>query len=108
MKISVDDLKAKQACADHVELFERTFGPGPVNVTKANCLKAAEVGLNLKWAAGRFLSSVAMVDFNKTYDAALADYKKAIAPAQADYDKAVAPAWADYRKALALAFWRAY
>ena len=85
MKISVKDLKAKQACADQVELFEKTFGHGPVNVTKANCLKAAKAGLDFEWAAGRFLSR-----------AAWADYKKAGASALVDYDKA-----------LALAFWRA-
>jgi len=118
VKISVNNLKAKKACQDQLDLFTRTFGDKPVSVTKANCLKAAAAGLDFDWAANRLLSPAARTDYNKTVDAAWADYDKAIDAALADYDKACDAARADYVKACdaaradyvkahALAFWRA-
>ena len=77
-RITAKMLRDAGACNDQVVLFEREW-PNGARVTLTNCRRAIELGLNLDWAACRFLP----------------------APGRAVYEQAVAPAWAAYEQAKA-------
>lgn len=66
--ITLDDLRAKGACADQAAEFERLFGQS-VTVTVAKARKVAQV-FDWNWAADAFLKAPA-----------LAEYARATAPA---------------------------
>ena len=93
MKITIRMLRG--ACEEQVYLFRDTF-PCGAEVTLENCLKAAAAGLDISWAAERFLTAPAW-----------AEYKNAAAAA-AEYKNAAAAAWAEYKKAAAAAFYELF
>jgi len=119
-KITLEILEKLDACEGQRDLFAAEW-PDGATATKANCLRAAELGLCFKWAAENLLPATALADYRTATDSALADYRKsmdsslveyrkAVAPAMAEhdtdpawaeYDKATAPALAEYKKAIA-------
>ncbi len=82
MIITYEQLKTKKPCPDQFRVYCKNF-PDNWEVTKAGCLKAAELKLGLYWFAYNFL------------------------PAREVFDKATAPAWEAYNKATAEALWQA-
>ena len=95
-RITVEMLKAREACSDQVELFERVF-PRGAPVSMRSFAKARKAGLDPRWTA-HLLRAPALAEYEKACDAAWAEYEKACAPALAEYEKACAPAWAEYEK----------
>ena len=106
-RITVEMLKAREACSDQVELFERVF-PRGAPVSMRSFAKARKAGLDPRWTA-HLLRASALAEYEKVRDAAWAEYEKARAPAWAEYEKvrdaalaeyekARAPAWAEYEK----------
>ena len=128
MKITLQQLKDKSACAKQVALFEKTFG-AEVNVTVTRAVAVADK-FNWEWASKNLLSAPAQEAYDsataaaweaycsaiaaarKVYNSATAAarkvYNSATAPAQAAYDSARAPAQAVSSKAVAKAFALAY
>ena len=100
MKITAQMLRDKGACKNQVETFENEW-PNGCNVTRKNCLRAAELRLDFNWAAGWLLSADALAAYDKAVAPALAAYKKAKADALAAYKKAKADAWTVHNKAAA-------
>ena len=84
MVITVAMLREKKACPSQVAKFEGLFG-AEAKPTLANCRKAVKAGLDLHFAAWRFLPATAW---------------KA-------YEEARAPAWKAYEEAIARAFYNA-
>jgi len=106
-RITVEMLKAREACSDQVELFERVF-PRGAPVSMRSFAKARKAGLDPRWTA-HLLRAPACVEYKKVRDAALAEYEKVCAPAWveyekvrdaalAEYEKVCAPAWVEYKK----------
>ena len=83
--ITVEMLKAHDACSSQVELFARVF-PRGAPVSMRSFAKARKAGLNPEWTA-RFLWGPARVEYEKACAAAWAD-EKVRAPALAEYEKA--------------------
>lgn len=79
-------LRRKRACESQVLLFEQIFGES-VEITRANCLKAAEAGLNLTWVAKKIFSK-----------STLNSYKKIATSIWAIYDKVMGITWDIYIK----------
>ena len=77
--ITVEMLKAHDACSSQVELFARVF-PRGAPVSMRSFARAQEAGLNMGWTM--CLLSIS----------ALAEYEKACAPAWAEYGKVHAAA----------------
>ena len=95
-RITVEMLKAREACSDQVELFERVF-PRGAPVSMRSFAKARKAGLDPRWTA-HLLRAPALAEYEKVRDAALAEYEKARAPAWAEYEKVRDAAWAEYKK----------
>ena len=95
MLITVEMLKAKDACENQVRIFAKEWPEG-VRVTKQALERAVELGLDIDWAAQNLLPAPAW-----------AAYAQAIAPAWAAYGQEKATAWAAYAQARATA-WAAY
>jgi hypothetical protein len=95
-RITVEMLKAREACSDQVELFERVF-PRGAPVSMRSFAKARKAGLDTRWTA-HLLRDAALAEYEKACDAALAEYEKVRAPARAEYGKARAPACVEYKK----------
>ena len=95
MRITAERLRKLNACEEQVTIFEAEW-PGGCNVTKANCRRALELGLDTHWAAVNLLRPKA----DKAYDEASAQAWKVRREAIAQARKA-------YNEAIALAFWRA-
>jgi len=117
-KITLEILEKLDACEGQRDKFAAEW-PDGATVTKKNCLRGAELGLDFDWAAEEFLSLAARAEYERVRAPAQAEYERVRAPAQADFDKARAPALAEYKrvcapaladfdKACALAFWKAW
>ena len=74
--VTVEHLKAKDACQEQVDLFAATF-PDGMPLTEENLLIAARAELDLHWAAIHLLPAQA----SKVYDEALKAYDEALASA---------------------------
>lgn len=98
--IDVTFLKRKHACKEQIALFRRTFGES-VKITRANCLKAAEVELDFDWAAIKLLSSKALKTYSKEKISAWRDYEVTKVQAQNTYEKTEISIWRAYHTAKA-------
>lgn len=81
MKITTEMLLAKEACANQVALFRKTFGES-ADITLGNCLKASSVGLSIGWAAENLLSPPAREAYEEAAAAAWEAYRRDISAAQ--------------------------
>ena len=124
MLITLEILKAKNACRDQIELFQETFGDA-VEVTQENCLKAARASLDFGclldrkqraayevakaplWAAYREAEAPLLAAYEEAEAPLLAAYEEAKAPLWAAYEEAEAPLLAAYEEARAIAFYNA-
>ena len=102
--LTVEYLKAKDACADQVDLFAATF-PAGMLLTEENLLTAARAGLNLHWAAFHLLPAPASKAYDEATATAYKVYNEAIAQADKAYREAIAPARKAYDEATATALW---
>jgi hypothetical protein len=111
-------LREASACEETVAALEAEWPNGTI-VTKAVCLRAAELKADFDWAAENLLSDTAREAYQKAMATArealqkatapaLEAYQKAMATALEAYQKATAPAWEAYHKATATAFWQAW
>ena len=116
-KITLEMLKAKDACSSGLALFEEKFGR-EVEVTLEACLAHAS-DIDWGWAARNLLSAkgrkayqTAIASAWEAYQTARASaweaYKTAIAPAEEAYKTAIASAQKAYRAARAPAFFAAW
>ena len=91
MKITHEYLVGLGASCEQLDTFSEEWpDPDGAEVTLDNCLRAAELGLNLDWLAENMFPA-----------RALEAYLQAIAPAWEAFEKATAPAWEAYRQAIA-------
>jgi hypothetical protein len=97
MRIDAKMLIAKNACAEHVAIFEGEW-PNGVHVTREVCDRALELGLNLSWFACKFLSFTA----RRAYKLATATQRAAFWQATSTTQKATAAA---YWQATSTALW---
>ena len=96
MILTVEMLRAKNACASGVEAFQRAAGGDSVEISEAWCREhAAERGLDWDWAAGNLLSAPASAEYERVKAAALDERVKA-------------PTWDEYERVKAAAFGRIY
>jgi hypothetical protein len=106
MKITAKMLEDKGACKDQIDIFREEW-PRGATVTKKNALRAVELGLDIYWAAERFLTAAAWAEYEKVEAAARVEYNKVTAAAWAEYKKVSAKvraaAWAEYHKVTAAA-----
>jgi hypothetical protein len=106
MRITVEMLRAAEACEPQVKIFAGEWPDGG-NVTAAACLRAAELGLNLGWAAKHLLPAPAGQAYDESCATAGKAYDEACATAGKAYDDAYATARKAYDEARATAFFRA-
>ena len=113
MQITIGLLEDHGVCENQRQVFA-TEWPKGCTVTLAVARRAAELGLDLEWAANNLLCAQARSQFveavapaRRVYDEAMAPalrvYVEAVAPARRVHDKAVAPARRVHDKALATA-----
>jgi len=108
-------LEEADACPEQVSLFRELFGEGGV-VTLSRCETAVKAGLDLRWAAERFLSADALAKFEKAWPAVWSQYRKAWGgiwakdgnASLAKYEKAMDRLWAKYEKAMVNVFFAAW
>ncbi len=112
---TVDDLRALDACAEQVAMFEKTF---PDGATADDVGAAVAAGLNVRWLVEEVVSDEvwrayleAKAPLRRAYEEALAPlwsaYEEAEAPLRRAYEEARAPLWRAYEEAEA-PLWRAY
>ena len=89
-KITLHQLKRRNACQGQVELFASTFGE-EVEVTVEKARQYANTLFDFEWA-GRKLLTPANAEA----------HKEAIAPRRMAYEEAVAPHWKAYQEAKAV------
>ena len=76
------------ACISQLDTYIATFGDDPLAITPALIIRAAEVGLDIDWAARRLLTPPAW-----------AEYDRATRPARDEFDRAVNAAWEEHDRA---------
>ena len=96
MKITREYLVGLGASCEQLDTFSDEW-PDGAEITLDNCLRAAELGLDLDWLAEKMFPAPA-----------LEAYLQATAPAWEAYVQATAPAWEAYEKARAAAFYKIY
>jgi cell division septum initiation protein DivIVA len=115
--LTLDTLRAKNACAGQLAEFRARFGDS-VDVTPGLCESVAPV-FNWDWAARNLLTASARAEYERVRAAALAEYERVTASAWAEYERVTAPAlaeyervrasaWAEHQRARARAFGEAY
>ena len=106
MKITREYLVGLGASCEQLDTFSEEW-PDGAEVTLDNCLRAAELGLNLNWLAEKMFPARALEAYRQATAPALEAFEKATAPALEAYLQATAPAWEAYVQATAPA-WEAY
>jgi len=106
MIITVEQLKAKRACASQVAIFAGLF-PDGMPVTRANLQRCAVARLDLDWAAGHLLPRAARDAYYVALKPLDAAYEAACKPLADAYDAALKPLDDAYEAALADALYEA-
>ena len=101
--VSVAWLRKHDACKEQVRIYAKAFRRGEVRLTAARIRKAAALGLDLNWYAGRALDAQAWAAHNAACAQAWAAYNAACAQALTAYDAACAQALTAYDAACAQA-----
>ena len=96
MKITREYLVGLGASCEQLDTFSDEW-PDGAEITLDNCLRAAELGLNLDWLAENMFPA-----------RALEAYLQAIAPAWEAFEKARATALEAFEQAKAAAFYKIY
>ena len=118
MKITREYLVGLGASCEQLDTFSDEW-PDGAEITLDNCLRAAELGLDLDWLAEKMFPAPALEAYEKAtapafeaYEKARATaweaYRQATAPAWEAFEKAIAPALEAYEKAKAAAFYKIY
>lgn len=102
-RITAAMLRRAGACEDPVRIFAAEW-PHGASVTLNNARRAAELGLDIGWAAGHLMSAPAWGAYGAAIIAAYVAYRAATAQAYKAADAAIAPALEVYRVAKAQAF----
>ena len=102
MKITREYLEKLGACEEQLDLLFKEFPDGG-EVTLEKCLRAAELGISLDWAAETLLSARARKAYEEAHVLAWKAYEEVRAPAWEAYREVQAPAWKAYNKAQARA-----
>ena len=107
-RITHDTLVDLGACAKELAAFDREWPTG-VSITRGNCLRAVELGLDMEWLARSVLTGDALKEYHVARDKARCEAYDTVSVYNAgrEYTVAEAKAWEEYRKTLAIAFWRA-
>ena len=102
MQITIGLLEDHGVCENQRQVFA-TEWPKGCTVTLAVARRAAELGLDLEWAANNLLCAQARIQFAEAVATASRVYDKAVVPSSRVYDKAVVPASRVYAEAVATA-----
>ena len=104
MKITLAQLKAKNACSDQVTEFERRFGES-VEISEAACLAVADA-FDWDWAARNLLSAPLDAEYERQRAPLYAEYGRHCARLDAEYGRHCAPLDAEYKRQRAQLFGR--
>ena len=107
MRLTLETLLKRGACADQCQRFADTFGKS-VDVTPELCMSVADQ-FDWSWAARCLLSpearaehervcAPARAEYKRVRDSALAEYWRVRAPALAEYERVRDSALADYKR----------
>jgi len=107
MKITHEYLVGLGASCEQLDTFSEEW-PDGAEVTLDNCLRAAELHLNLDWLAEKMFPARALEAFEQATAPAREAYEKARAQAREAYEQATAPALEAYEQATAPAFYKIY
>ena len=118
MKITREYLVGLGASCKQLDTFSGEW-PDGAEVTLDNCLRAAELGLDLDWLAEKMFparaleaylqaTAPALEAYEQAKAQALEAYRQARATALEAYEQATAPALEAYRQARATAFYKIY
>ena len=102
MKITIAQLRELGACEDQILIAESVWGQ-EIPITKKNCLRAAQLHLDIDWVTVHFLPAPARETYEKAIATSWKAYEKATTPAWEAYEKARATAWEAHEKAVATA-----
>jgi len=100
MKITHEYLVGLGASCEQLDTFSEEW-PDGAEVTLDNCLRAAELHLNLDWLAEKMFPARAREAFEQARAPALEAYRQATAPAREAFEQARATAWEAYEQATA-------
>lgn len=113
MRITTKMLKQVGASCSQLTVFNGEW-PDGVDVTKASCLRAVDLRLDVDWAARHLLSGPALAKYKRAIDAAWGSCQWPTTPAGCpldvkitwgtEYAQAYAAEMSAYRRACALAF----
>jgi len=106
MKITREYLVGLGASCEQLDTFSEEW-PDGAEVTLDNCLRAAELHLNLDWLAEKMFPARALEAYEQATAPALEAFEQATAPAREAYEQATAPALEAFEQARATA-WEAY
>ncbi len=84
MKITKELLESHGACKEQIEIFAREWPEG-VEVTEEACLRAAELGLHLEWAASELLTPKLYAEYERRRDLLYDEYERQYKPLRANY-----------------------
>ena len=95
--ITLSWLKAKEACAEHLVIFESHFG-SECEVTATNLRKAAELALDLDWVAKRRLKGEKLREYQEKLAPLYREYREKRAPLYREYEEKRAPLDREYEE----------
>jgi cell division septum initiation protein DivIVA len=95
--VTLERLKNKNACSEHIKLFEKHFGES-VRLTREVLIAAAPQGFNLDWLAENFLNKKQRAEYKRVEADALAQCERVEADAWAEYKRVTADALAQYQR----------
>ena len=107
MKITHEYLVGLGASCEQLDTFSEEW-PDGAEVTLDNCLRAAELHLNLDWLAEKMFPARALEAYRQATAPAREAYEKARAQAREAYEQATAPALEAFEQARATAFYKIY
>src|SRR3990167_784120 len=107
MKITREYLVGLGASCKQLDTFSDEW-PDGAEITLDNCLRAAELGLDLDWLAKKMFPAPAWEAYLQATAPALEAYERAKAPAWEAFEKARATALEAYEQAIAPAFYKIY
>ena len=102
MRITAEQLIAKEACTQQVTIFKREWPKG-VEITLESLERATKLGLSLNWFALKFLSPSVYKVYDNDIAPAVDIYNKTMASTYKTFLKATSLAYKDYNKAMASA-----
>ena len=100
MKITHEYLVGLGASCEQLDTFSEEW-PDGAEVTLDNCLRAAELHLNLDWLAEKMFPARALEAYRQATAPAWEAYEQATAPALEAFEQARATAWEAYEQATA-------